>query len=429
VSDEKKPPTLEDLVSRGAALRDESTWKPSQELLDAIADRNRLEALPDPAAPDPVVLVPEKGGRVLVAGEQAAEVYVPPTVPQPGLSPRMPTGPVKLRSDVDPRRQKTQPMLCLPAPMSAVEEATAEAAAAHVDAEARTDAEAELPPVFDIAEPPPESGVDTMRKLVRLPLDYSDHKSGEWEIPDAYARCLYDSTGVKEDVEAYRAMQPEKPAEAVASPPPAIEAPELRAGAKRAAAKHEEPPSTAPAAGPVSTRDNRKRGLMVGAAIVFVAGVVTALAVTRKPEPARELSASATAAQVTATVPASAAAALPSAPATSTSTAPSVEPTSTGTAASATAVPSVNPAPKATIDPYADAGAVPSATSLPSATPVVSAAPAASAAPSGLPAVSSTPSAVTTIAPAVSPTAKPSATPAPSPPTKPKVGRLSGSND
>ena len=101
---DKKPLTLDDLVARGAALRDSTDWKPSPQLVDALAEIDRIDELP---APDPVVLLPEKGGQILVAGDEAAEAYVGPTVVKAALSPRMPTEPVKIRADVDPRRQVT----------------------------------------------------------------------------------------------------------------------------------------------------------------------------------------------------------------------------------------------------------------------------------------------------------------------------------
>jgi hypothetical protein len=103
---DKKPLSLDDVVARGSALCAEPEWKPSAELLEAVAEIQRLDDLP---APDPVVLLPEKGGQVVVTSTEAAETYVGPTAVPAVLSPRMPTGPVKIRSDVDPRRAPTLP--------------------------------------------------------------------------------------------------------------------------------------------------------------------------------------------------------------------------------------------------------------------------------------------------------------------------------
>lgn len=107
----KEPATsLQQLVARGADVR-RTPWTPSPKLMEALQERDEAEDLPDPPAPDPVVLLPEDGGRVLVAEIEAAEAYVPPTDVKVTPGPRMPTGPVKIRSDVDPRRQKTQPIV------------------------------------------------------------------------------------------------------------------------------------------------------------------------------------------------------------------------------------------------------------------------------------------------------------------------------
>jgi hypothetical protein len=109
--DASKPVTsLQQLVERGADVR-QKPWTPSPKLMEALQEREEAEDLPDPPAPDPVVLLPEDGGRVLVAEIEAAEAYVPPTDVKVTPGPRMPTGPVKIRSDVDPRRQKTQPVV------------------------------------------------------------------------------------------------------------------------------------------------------------------------------------------------------------------------------------------------------------------------------------------------------------------------------
>jgi hypothetical protein len=109
---DKKPLSLDDVVARGSALCAEPEWKPSAGLLEAVAEIQRLDELP---APDPVVLLPEKGGQVVVTSTEAAETYVGPTAVPTVLSPRMPTGPVKIRTDVDPRRAVTLPRIDEPA--------------------------------------------------------------------------------------------------------------------------------------------------------------------------------------------------------------------------------------------------------------------------------------------------------------------------
>lgn len=275
MSSKKDLPTLQELTARGAALRGDPTWEPSQKLLDAVtaaaAERTRVEALPDPPAPDPVVLLPE-GGRVIAAGEEAAETYVAPTAPLSGPSPRRPTGPVKIRSDVDPRRQPTQPAL----------------------------------------------------------------RAGSSPAPEAEA-------------------------EAEANDPPSTTAP--RVTVRRAARERQERPAE-----PVMPSDARRRGVLVGAAIVFVAGAVTAIAATRKPEPPREPTAIAPPPRTTAAAPDIAVTA------TSTQSATASRGTNTlPTPAAPSTSSSVKAAPTTAADPYADAGAAPQRTSTrPTATSATS---------------------------------------------------------
>lgn len=104
--------TLEALMARGKAEADaRPQWTPSPTLLDAMADLQRTEAMPAPPAPDPVVVLPEKRGEVIVAATEAAETYLPPTTVHPAEVPRLPSGPVRIRTDMDLRRRKTMPSL------------------------------------------------------------------------------------------------------------------------------------------------------------------------------------------------------------------------------------------------------------------------------------------------------------------------------
>ncbi len=114
MTDAKDDPkrTLEALLARGRAEAEaRPRWTASPELREARAELRRIDDQPDPEAPDPIVVLPEKRGEVLVSQAEAAETYVAPITVQPGEVPRIPTGPVRIRTDMDLRRQKTQPSL------------------------------------------------------------------------------------------------------------------------------------------------------------------------------------------------------------------------------------------------------------------------------------------------------------------------------
>lgn len=339
----------DDTKDLDAALAELSAHRPSRgdfdpetrallarsEVQRAVEARRELEEMPDPPAPEPVE-VPSDAGPLLVQAE-AATAYVAPVDVSLPEAPRMPTGPVRIKSDVEARRAKTVRVVRVGARQAGAEIAGA--------------------------------------------------RGGEGEL--------------------------------VAAPPPAARigsSPALAAAGRGASARAPRVPSRVPvsrarAAAPPSTRGSRKRGLALGAAIVFVAGAVTVLAMMKKPEPLNGPEASTTvqrrppgamsAHATAASVPG--ASRMASSPGTLEAVGTSVPMTSgvpVGTS-------SAKPAPRGTDDPYADASApvrksVPGTPSTPGAAPSAvpnapSAAPsqtaATSAAPAASPVASSQPSA------------------------------------
>src|SRR5262245_50483244 len=73
----------------------------------AIERAQAADDLPDPPAPDPVVVLAEKGD-VIVAGDRAAAAYVDPITLQPVTPPRDTLRRVQLDEHIDPRRQPTE---------------------------------------------------------------------------------------------------------------------------------------------------------------------------------------------------------------------------------------------------------------------------------------------------------------------------------
>lgn len=84
-----------------AALADSGLQEALRELHDAIEE-------PDPPAPDPVVVLPDPKGEVLIADTEAAAAYVRPTVRRGGPVPQDTLTRVHVDARVDPRRQPTE---------------------------------------------------------------------------------------------------------------------------------------------------------------------------------------------------------------------------------------------------------------------------------------------------------------------------------
>lgn len=74
----------------------------------ALQQIESARAEPDPAAPDPVIVLPDNAGAAIVADTEAAAVYVQPTARRPGRVPQDTMTRVQVDQKVDPRRQPTE---------------------------------------------------------------------------------------------------------------------------------------------------------------------------------------------------------------------------------------------------------------------------------------------------------------------------------
>lgn len=77
-------------------------------LREALRELEAARAEPEPPAPDPIIVLPEKGGEVIVADVEAAAAYVQPTARRAGPVPQDTLTRVRLDARVDPRRQPTE---------------------------------------------------------------------------------------------------------------------------------------------------------------------------------------------------------------------------------------------------------------------------------------------------------------------------------
>lgn len=289
------------------------------EVKQAVKERRRLEEMPDPEAPAPVEITSDTGTRLVQA--KAAATYVAPveiTLPE---APRMPSGPVRLQGDIDPRHRET----------------------------------------------------------VRI-----KHKGAE---PGGRARSGPDESAGAEDAQQ-NAM-----------------------GAVNEEGTYDAPASGAKVADPASRRGIRARGVLVGTAIVFVAGVVATMVALKRPEPPKDTAASASPTQTGAPPSVKSAAAVetssapPVASATPSATPSEAAPIATAPAPSAPAASTgERPAPKAPLQP-----SVPAVTSAPSAAPAPSTAP------------SVTPSGTATTSPTAAPVMPHTAPPPSAPPAAPSA--------
>ncbi|MFO0587432.1 MAG: hypothetical protein U0441_07830 [Polyangiaceae bacterium] len=75
---------------------------------EALQRIEAVRAEPDPAAPDPVVVLPDRHGEAIVAETEAAAVYVQPTRRRPGRVPQDTQTRVRVDAKMDPRRQPTE---------------------------------------------------------------------------------------------------------------------------------------------------------------------------------------------------------------------------------------------------------------------------------------------------------------------------------
>ena len=408
---DKKPLTLDDMVARGAALRHGPDWKPSTGLIEAVADIERADELP---APDPVVLLPEKGGQVVVTETDAAEAYVGPTVVRTGLSPRMPTGPVKIRADVDPRRQPT--LRRVPMPAGAVRAASGSAAMADAESgDAERGAEAGGTKNATPSEVAP-------RAVATAPVDAASTASaGASAIVREPARDA--PGGDAEQAECAGTIGVDRPAGRSDAEPVAPRGDEPAAtGGSGSTEAGGVPSASVPSANVPSVRPaNKGRGarrlLVRGVATIVAAGVVTVL-VLRALSPAHHgagagdgaagpvrataehAGASAERPPSAATLSASCVTACPSgevnvAAASATNAAPSASTVAAPIASAATAALIASTggraAPAPTEDPYVDASA-PAASMKPTAAAPASAAPVVTAQASGAAATAAPPS-------------------------------------
>ena len=307
---------------------------------EGIEIRRRLAQMEPPAAPEAVEIAAE-GGAVLVQAE-AVSTYVAPVEVALPEAPRLPSAPVKILDEVDPRRKPT---------VRIARKVGAHAPNAN-------------------AQPPNE------REPVAARSPWA--KDGDEKAAMAIERAMLPS----------------------ATAPAAAES-AARAGVTRASAARPNAvaPIEAPSSGAVAEPGWRRR-LLVGATI-FVAGGIAVLAVIRPPERTPDTT-TATPTQAAPPVAVSAVATgagrveTPTASMDARSTPPAASAASSTSAVSAPTVtassaPSAAVTPRTSGDPYADASApvvksVPAAG--PSVAPAVSGAPVASTSPHAAPPVS-----------------------------------------
>ena len=128
---------------------------------EAMLLLEQIEDEPPPAAPDPIVVLPEKGGEILIADVEAAVAYVEPTAPQATRVPHHTLTRVHVDDRLDPRKQVTERRLrsevLPPAPEPPPPPSP------HTQTPARMPAPAPLPLTADVpsSRPPPPSSTST----------------------------------------------------------------------------------------------------------------------------------------------------------------------------------------------------------------------------------------------------------------------------
>jgi len=268
----------------------------SSGLRDALRELDDVIEEPDPPAPDPVVVLPDKKGEVLVADTEAAAAYVQPTVRRGGPVPQDTLTRVHVDARVDPRKQPTERRLQSEV-LAAAQGAAQEAAQAARNAEIVG------------------SGVT--------------REESPWAKPATAAATAID------------------PAALPSSHAPSSRAPSSRAPSWRGPSSRPPPSGLARPASPRA--EQRKRGVMAAGLVVSGTLAIVVFLVLRSGTGANELTAASGAASTMGT------ARLSAMGATGVTTEPDVEAATTGTTTTATTVGSATQTASETTDTAMDA--------------------------------------------------------------------------